>query len=148
MFGRNRKSNLAARIVDERLHDTIAAEINGGVKKEGLWLKALANSRGNEERAFGVYIKLRLQSLKDELEFASMQDENRNQDQAVITTSGADRLAGTISKMESAGCTVIKRPVGWRVRDPRGKWTHCDNFYDLESIASTLDCPLDTSHNK
>lgn len=72
MSEREQNSDLAARLVEEKLYDIIASEIEDGIQKQGLWLKALANSNGDEKRAKGEYLSLRLQSLKDEIEIAGI----------------------------------------------------------------------------
>ena len=74
MFGRIRKDNLIARALEEDLYEVIAAELKDGVKKDGLWIKAISKAGGDKSRTESEYIKLRLQSLKDEMDiYASAQ---------------------------------------------------------------------------
>ncbi|WP_207061777.1 hypothetical protein [Motiliproteus sp. SC1-56] len=55
------------RLSEEQLYDFVAEELAQGEKRTGLWLKALENSEGIEDRAKALYIKYRVQSLKDEI---------------------------------------------------------------------------------
>lgn len=56
----------AARLAEEALYEQVAAEIAAGIRRDGLWAKAIVQSGGSEERARVAYINLRVQSLKDE----------------------------------------------------------------------------------
>lgn len=60
------------RRIEEQLYARIMAELAQGERNDGLWGKALAKSDGNQERARGRYIRLRLQALLDE---ATIEDE-------------------------------------------------------------------------
>lgn len=56
----------AARLAEEALYEQVASEIAAGVRRDGLWAKAIVQSGGSEELARVAYIELRVQSLKDE----------------------------------------------------------------------------------
>ena len=56
----------AARLAEEALYEQVAAEIAAGIRRDGLWAKAIVQSGGSEELARVAYIELRVQSLKDE----------------------------------------------------------------------------------
>ena len=43
-------------------------EIEQGLRRDGLWGKAIADSEGDDKKAKGLYLKYRVQALKDELE--------------------------------------------------------------------------------
>ena len=49
---------------EEALYEEVANELAEGIKKEGLWLKALENTEGNEVRARTLYTKYRVESIK------------------------------------------------------------------------------------
>jgi hypothetical protein len=68
MFNIFKKNTAVSRLIEERLYEQVAEEITTGKLRTGLWTKALANAEGNNEKAEGIYIKLRIQSLKDEQE--------------------------------------------------------------------------------
>lgn len=58
------------RLVEEKIYEQVFREIESGLRRDGLWAKALQESRGNEQEAKALYIKFRVQSIKDEAEIA------------------------------------------------------------------------------
>ncbi len=71
MFDKFRKMNIAYRKTDEALYSVVAQEMESGVRNNGLWLKALEKADGNKEKQVAEYIKLRVQSLKDDVSIYS-----------------------------------------------------------------------------
>ena len=59
---------------DEKLYELVAAELSKDQKNEGLWLKAMAATEGDENKTKARYVELRIQSLKDERELAKIAD--------------------------------------------------------------------------
>jgi len=51
---------------EERLLEQVVGELERGFRKDGVWAKALIFADGDEDRAKANYLKLRVQSLKDE----------------------------------------------------------------------------------
>ena len=66
IFDKFSVSAAASRLNDETLYAFVSEEIEKGIKRDGLWIKAVADAKGNESIAKANYIKLRVQSLKDE----------------------------------------------------------------------------------
>ena len=56
----------AVRLIDESLYAQAFDELNQGIRRDGLWAKALANAEGDETKARGLYLQYRVQSYKDE----------------------------------------------------------------------------------
>ena len=54
-----------SRLEDELIYKHILEEMDSGVIRDGLYAKALANSNGDEAKAKSLYMKYRLQSVKD-----------------------------------------------------------------------------------
>ena len=78
MFGklktglRNAQTNRAAgRLAEEELYLQVVDEISNGIIRDGLWGKAKVESAGNDEAAKALYIKYRVQAIKDEATVAS-----------------------------------------------------------------------------
>lgn len=67
IFSRNKPSKIAQRKIDEHLYAIVAEEMESGIRKNGLWLKALELADGNKEKQVSEYIKLRVQSLIDDM---------------------------------------------------------------------------------
>ncbi len=79
MFNKFKKMNIAQRKNDEDLYSIVAQEMESGVKNNGLWLKALEKAGGVKEKQVAEYIKLRVQSLKDDLDLYSELSGSANQ---------------------------------------------------------------------
>lgn len=157
MFGRIRKANLASRVIEEKLYDLIATEMKDGVMKEGLWLQAIARARGNEERAMGDYINLRAQSLKDEIEIASLRGQAKKEPQKVVTQHELmrttppqrkilkhtipldDQVAKAISTIKQHEYKVTNRGyLIWGITSPEFDYCEISGLPDLEKFALSL----------
>ena len=58
---------------EESIYNEVAEELSNGIRKEGLWLKAIQNTDGDEARALSLYIKYRSEAMKMEKERISKQ---------------------------------------------------------------------------
>ena len=56
-----------SRLEEELMYQHAIREMDAGFIREGLYAKALAKSPGDEDKTKSLYIKLRVQSIKDEL---------------------------------------------------------------------------------
>ena len=65
-----RLQGVVTRISEEMLYAEVLREIENGIRRDGLWAKALSQSNMQQDAAKAQYIKLRVQSLKDEVEIA------------------------------------------------------------------------------
>lgn len=61
---------ISSRHEDEEIYAHVLKEIESGIRRDGLWAKALANSAGDSEKAKSFYIKYRAQAIKDERKLA------------------------------------------------------------------------------
>ena len=57
-----------SRLEEELIYKHIMDEMESGVIREGLFAKAIANSNGDEIQAKSLYMKYRLQSVKDAMD--------------------------------------------------------------------------------
>ena len=81
IFDKFSVSAAALRLNDEALYAIVSEEIEKGIKRDGLWIKALADAKGNETLAKAGYVKLRVQSLKDEARLEqSIIDRKKNEE--------------------------------------------------------------------
>jgi hypothetical protein len=55
------------RLTEVQLYELVAKEIENNQQSKGLWAKAFADTKGDFEKAEALYIKLRVQMIKDEL---------------------------------------------------------------------------------
>ena len=65
------------RLSEEQMYALAVQEIESGQRRDGLWGKAYAESGGNVDKAKAVYIKLRVQSLYDEVHLAGEIEKRR-----------------------------------------------------------------------
>jgi|JI10StandDraft_1071094.scaffolds.fasta_scaffold1899011_1 hypothetical protein len=72
MFEKIRKMSALTRLLDEKIYEQVHYELMRGEKRKGIWVKALADSGGLEEKANALYIKYRFQSIKDEMEISNI----------------------------------------------------------------------------
>ena len=68
MFDKFRLNSAKARLLEEKVYEQVVQELAQGFRRDGLWAKAMAEGNGSEEKAKSIYIKLRVQSIKDEME--------------------------------------------------------------------------------
>jgi hypothetical protein len=80
---------------EQQLYGLVASELENGFKEKGLWLKALAESGGDESRAISKYVKLRVQSLADESELRRYATNTQNQQTHEKSTSS---ISGALDK--------------------------------------------------
>jgi hypothetical protein len=79
MFKRIKQTLAASRILDEQYYIVVHNELENGIKRKGIWAKALADSGGSDNKAKSLYIRYRVQSIKDELELQEVLSVGENQ---------------------------------------------------------------------
>jgi len=72
MFKKIKSKFAIGRLSEELLYEKVLSEEKSGIKRPGIWGKALADSNGAEDMAYSLYLKYRVQSLKDESELAEI----------------------------------------------------------------------------
>jgi hypothetical protein len=66
IFDKFKTSTAIDRLSEEKLYEQVAQELKAGKKREGIWVKAMAKSDGDLNKAESLYIELRVQAIKDE----------------------------------------------------------------------------------
>ena len=75
---KNFKHNSAVdRLNEERIYEIVINEIKSGKRREGIWGQALEKANGDLKKTEANYIKLRVQSLKDEFEIQKQENADR-----------------------------------------------------------------------
>ena len=75
---KNFKHNSAVdRLNEERIYEIVINEIKSGKRREGIWGQALEKANGDLKKTEANYIKLRVQSLKDEFEIQRNKERDR-----------------------------------------------------------------------
>jgi len=91
LFKKFRRNSAVARVVEEQLYGQVTAELDQGIRRAGLWGKAIAKSRGNENEALALYMQLRVQSLRDEAEIAEALIEEGHNQQEILDYEPANQ---------------------------------------------------------
>jgi hypothetical protein len=81
----------SSRITEEALYAEALREVEAGLRRDGLWAKALAETGMRQLDAQACYLKLRVQSLRDEIDLV-VQDaarETRQKQQLLLEQSKA-----------------------------------------------------------
>ena len=60
----SKHEQLVENLQEEQVYALVAFEVADGEIRPGLWVKAFAEAAGNEQRAQGIYINLRVAQLK------------------------------------------------------------------------------------
>lgn len=113
------------RALEERLYADALKEIEQGVRRDGLWAKALAKSNGNEDAAKGAYIEYRVQSLKDEIILESQETELK---QKQAKESSDKERRELIDKLILSGeatlneCATTLNKIGYKTKQHNNNW--------------------------
>jgi len=67
IFDGFKAKSVASRLNDETLYAEVMREIESNYRRDGIWAMALADADMDQAKAAAKYIKLRVQSLKDEM---------------------------------------------------------------------------------
>jgi 5-methylthioribose kinase len=68
IFDKVKKTTIESRRYEEKLYEVALEEVEAGEIRKGLYSKALAKADGDKEKADGIYLKLRVQSITDDIE--------------------------------------------------------------------------------
>jgi hypothetical protein len=68
IFDKVKKTTIESRRYEERLYEVALEEVEAGEVRKGLYSKAVAKADGDKEKADGIYLKLRVQSIMDDIE--------------------------------------------------------------------------------
>lgn len=93
MFEKFRRRFAVSRLQEEKLYEKVLLELSSGKKRGGLWAKALANCNGAEEKAESLYIRYRVQSIKDEMEIVGAIAEDAALRRKVIETPKEEKIS-------------------------------------------------------
>lgn len=77
----DRFTEAQARSFEEAIYAQVAQEIASGIRRDGLWAKAIAETGGSIEAAKARYVRLRAQSLFDELRVSQRAEQEQRQRQ-------------------------------------------------------------------
>lgn len=142
MFEKFWKSSAAARLLEEQLYEQVVTELSQGQRRDGLWAKALSNSDGIEEKAKALYIRYRVQSIKDEIEISqTLAEEAEKQAIATPILERQKRIDQCQILLQSKGHKLICKGSGWVVKEPLGGRQPIASLDELEIYANSREKP-------
>lgn len=104
-----RRQTIAGRVEEEALYEAVVQELANGIKRDGLWAQAFAESDGRQDSTKARYLKLRVQALRDELTLARELVEARERRTAI---EQAPELVSEVSQStEFSHDEIEKSPI-------------------------------------
>lgn len=67
--------NAEERLAENYVYELVAKELQEGFRKDGLWLRGATESEGDEQKARRLYVRYRVQEIKDKLNSKAQLDE-------------------------------------------------------------------------
>jgi hypothetical protein len=116
------------RLTEEARFEVVCKELDQGIKKPGLWLKAKTEAKGNIDMAEAIYAGLRVQSLKDEEDMLRAGSEAkiaRKEKARLVEEAEAARVVKAARLAEEAR---IEREIQRELNAPVAE--ACDNYCD------------------
>lgn len=142
MFDKLWRSSAAARLLEERFYEQVVKELSQGQRRDGLWAKALSNSEGIEEKEKALYIRYRVQSIKDEVEISqALAEEAEKKATAAPILERQKRINQCEVILQSKGYKLISKGSGWLVKEPLGGRQPITSLDELEVYAKSREKP-------
>ena len=67
IFDKGKKAIINSRRLEEKLYEVALEEVENDEIRKGLYAKAISKAEGDKEKADGIYLKLRVQSIMDDI---------------------------------------------------------------------------------
>jgi hypothetical protein len=139
------------RLTEEARFEVVCKELDEGIKRPGLWLKAKTEARGNMNAAEAIYAGLRVQSLKDEEEMLRAGSEAKiaRKEKARLAEEAEDaRVVEAARLTEEARIErEIQREINASVVVACSKHHDSDMFYPYNIQAFLRDCGYEVAEN-
>jgi len=139
-FRKAKRAAVLSRLAEETLYAAVLDELTRGIRRDGLWGKALADSDGDRAKAESLYIRYRARSMRDELEIANQlageEDVGSSGEKGTVANNEAIRKAQKVNallkELNKRGFAVEKQSDGtWIVCSPNGA---CSNVANLSAL--------------
>lgn len=115
IFGGIKSASAVSRLTEEAFYAEALREIESGMRRDGIWAMAMAESDMDQGKAAARYIKLRVQSLKDEMTLqsngaalAEELEKRRRLEEAEANAPRHPHCGGLIVRTESANRVTWK----------------------------------------
>lgn len=101
-----RRRGATYRLTEEALYAEALRECEAGIRRDGLWAKALAKSGMRQGEAQAYYLKLRVQSLRDEINLVLQEIEQKRSD-----GDAENEITGKVREINQSGTIEVDLPV-------------------------------------
>ena len=108
LFDKVKQTTIESRRYEEKLYEVALEEVEAGEVRKGLYAKALSKADGDKEKADGIYLKLRVQSIMDDIE--SEQIDRRE------TNKEVQRLAMVVKSVSREECEKLLNSKGYQLK--------------------------------
>jgi hypothetical protein len=136
LFDNLKSEDAVSRLNEEALYAEALREIESGLRRDGIWAMAMAQSDMDTAKAAARYIKLRVQSLKDELMLqhqAAMQAEEQEQKRRIA------QMEADATKHPNCGGMIVRSDEGnfvsWQCTKckAKGKFQRGVSYRDIKA---------------
>jgi hypothetical protein len=107
LFDKVKKTTIEQRRYEEKLYEVALEEVEAGDRRKGLYSKALAKADGDTEKADGIYLKLRVQSIMDDIESEQIHQREISKD--------IQKLAIDVKPITKEECVKLLSSKGYRL---------------------------------
>ena len=94
LFDKVKKTTIESRRYEEKLYEVALEEVEAGEVRKGLYAKALSKADGDKEKADGIYLKLRVQSIMDDIESEKIDRKENAKVLSTIQVLESERMIG------------------------------------------------------
>ena len=150
LFDKVKKTTIESRRYEEKLYEVALEEVEAGEVRKGLYAKALSKADGDKEKADGIYLKLRVQSIMDDIESDQIDRRNNeraykalqeiNAKQVVEATDGKPTLENAKKKVKNSSYSVSRAfGADSYFVDNKNTGSNVYQTFDLEELHNWID---------
>ncbi len=107
IFDEIKAKGAAYRLTEEALYAEALREIESGQRRDGIWAKAMAESDMDQGKAGAKYIKMRVQSLKDEVTLFMAESQSSGTTKRQISHKGEVPPVSSKPTSKPLGCLKV-----------------------------------------
>ncbi len=111
-FTRDKTKQAGARLAEESLYAAALREIQSGLRRDGIWARALSECSMDQAQAAARYIELRVQAMKDE---EVLQHALAAQQELEAMQEQVEREEADLPRHPSCGGVIDRSEVGRRI---------------------------------
>jgi hypothetical protein len=115
---------VGSRMQEEALHAAALREYESGVRRDGLWAKAIIESSGNAARTESIYLRELVLALRDEI-YVEARTQQIARDATAISPSGGGGASLLPASATFGECEGYARKRGWTFRCVSGVFRSC-----------------------